>query len=155
MKYFSIRELTKSMNAVKRGIDNTPNAEQRQSLIDLVEHVLDPLRERWGAPIIVSSGFRNPTVNRLAGGGANSQHLKGEAADIHTVSDSRSDNMRLLRSLLSSDIEFDNVIAENVDSYGRPDWIHVSFTSKRKNRKLKTTMRKVNGKTKYTNGIKI
>lgn len=155
MKYFSIRELTKSMNAVKRGIDNTPNAEQRQSLIDLVEHVLDPLRERWGAPIIVSSGFRNPTVNRLAGGVANSQHLKGEAADIHTVSDSRNDNMRLLRSLLSSDIEFDNVIAENVDSYGRPDWIHVSYTTKRKNRKLKTTMRKVNGKTKYTNGIKI
>lgn len=155
MKYFTIRELTKSTNAVKRGIDNTPNKEQRQALVDLIEHVLDPLRARWGAPIIVSSGYRSPAVNRLAGGSSNSQHLKGEAADIHTVSDSRVDNMRLLRSLLTSNIEFDNVIAENVDSYGRPDWIHVSYTTKRKNRKLKTTMRKVNGKTKYTNGIKI
>jgi len=155
MKYFTIRELTKSTNAVKRGIDNTPNNEQRQALVDLIEHVLDPLRERWGAPIIVSSGYRSPAVNRLAGGSSNSQHLKGEAADIHTVSDSRVDNMRLLRSLLTSNIEFDNVIAENVDSYGRPDWIHVSYTTKRKNRNLKTTMRKVNGKSKYTNGIKI
>ena len=77
--------------------------------------------------------------------------MQGEAADIRTVSDSREDNMKLLRCLLQSGIEFDQVICEYPDANGRPDWIHVSYTTRRANRKVKTTCR--GGK--YYSGIKL
>ncbi len=68
MKYFSIRELTKSETAQRHGIDNSANATIRANLTALVEHVLDPLRERWGMPIIVTSGYRCPALNKVVGG---------------------------------------------------------------------------------------
>lgn len=155
MKYFTIRELTKSETAARKGINNTPNAEITKSLTALVDNVLDPLREKWGAPIKVSSGYRCPTLNRAIGGATGSQHMKGEAADITTLSDSREDNMKLLRLLLSSGIKFDQVISEDIDSAGRPNWIHVSYTTKRPNRMKRTTMKKIKGKTTYLSGIKV
>lgn len=155
MKYFTIRELCKSTTAVRKGINNNPTKIIENSLIALINNVLDPLREKWGAPIRVSSGYRCPALNRAVGGASGSQHTKGEAADITSLSDSRDDNMKLLKLLLNSGIEFDQVIAENVDSQGRPDWIHVSFTRTRSNRKKRTTMKKISGKTTYLSGIKI
>lgn len=155
MKYFTIRELTKSETAVRKGIDNTPSKEIEKSLTALINNVLDPLREKWGAPIRVSSGYRCPKLNKAIGGAAGSQHMKGEAADITSLSDSRNDNMALLQLLLNSGIVFDQVISEDVDSMGRPNWIHVSYTTKRANRKKRTTMKKVKGRTVYLSGIKI
>ena len=106
-----------------------------------------------GKPLIVTSGYRCTALNNAVNGSASSQHVLGEAADIRSVSDSRDDNMALLKCLLKSGIKFDQVIAENVDSKGRPDWIHVSFTTRRANRNKRTTMKKVNGSTKYYTGI--
>ena len=60
MKYFTIVELTKSATASRRGIDNTPSSTIKANLTELVDNILDPLREAWGAPIIVSSGYRCP-----------------------------------------------------------------------------------------------
>lgn len=152
MKHFTIRELTKSRTAAKLGIDNTPTPEITRRLNALVDKVLDPLREKFGAPIIVTSGYRSPKVNAATPGASKtSQHMQGEAADIRTVSDSREDNMILLRCLLQSGIEFDQVICEYPDANGRPDWIHVSYTMRRANRKVKTTCR--GGK--YYSGIKL
>lgn len=82
MKYFTITELTKSATATKQGIDNTPSAEVTANLTALVDKVLDPLREIYGKPIYVSSGYRCPKLNKAVGGVSNSQHLKGEAADL-------------------------------------------------------------------------
>lgn len=155
MKYFTISELTKSATAKRLGIDNTADASIRANLTALVENVLDPLRARWGMPIIVTSGYRSAALNKAVGGAANSQHTKGEAADIRTVSDSRADNMKLLRCLLRSGIVFDQVIAEYVDAAGRPDWIHVSFKRNGANRGSKLTATKKNGKTVYVSGIRI
>lgn len=155
MKYFTISELTKSATAKRLGIDNTADASIRANLTALVENVLDPLRARWGMPIIVTSGYRSTALNKAVGGAANSQHTKGEAADIRTVSDSRADNMKLLRCLLRSGIVFDQVIAEYVDAAGRPDWIHVSFKRNGANRGSKLTATKKNGKTVYVSGIRI
>ena len=154
MKYFTIRELTKSATATRKGIDNTPTKEIEKSLIALINNVLDPLREKWGAPIKVSSGYRCPKLNKAIGGAAGSQHMKGEAADISSLSDSREDNMKLLQCLLNSGIVFDQVISEDVDAKNRPNWIHVSYTTKRANRKKRTTMKKIKGKTVYLSGIK-
>lgn len=155
MKYFTIRELTKSATAIRRGINNTPTKTVENALTALVDNVLDPLREKYGAPIPVSSGYRCVALNRVIGGAINSQHTKGEAADITSLSDSRDDNMKLLRTLLNSGIVFDQVIAEDIDSKGRPNWIHVSYTKSRPNRMKRTTMKKINGKTVYISGIKI
>lgn len=155
MKYFTIRELTKSATAVRKGINNNPSKEIEKSLTALIDNVLDPLREKWGAPIKVSSGYRCPALNRAIGGAAGSQHMKGEAADITSLSDSRDDNMKLLKLLLESGIPFDQVISEDVDTKNRPNWIHVSYTTKRANRKKRTTMKKVKGRTVYVSGIKL
>lgn len=155
MKYFTINELVKSATATRLHINNSPTKQVESALIALVDNVLDPLRDKWQHPIIVTSGYRSPNLNRAIGGASASQHCKGEAADIRTVSDSRDDNMKLLHCLLNSGIIFDQVIAENVDSLGRPDWIHVSFTKSRQNRMKRTTMKKVKGKTTYISGIKL
>ena len=152
MKYFTLSELTKSATEKRLGIDNTADASIRANLTALVENVLDPLRVRWGMPIIVTSGYRSTALNKAVGGAASSQHTKGEAADIRTVSDSRADNMRLLRCLLNSGIVFDQVICEYPDAQGRPDWIHVSF-NKGGNRKNRLTAVRKNGKTVYVSRI--
>lgn len=152
MKYFTLSELTKSATAMRLGIDNTADASIRANLTALVENVLDPLRVRWGMPIIVTSGYRSTALNKAVGGAANSQHTKGMAADIRTVSDSRTDNMRLLRCLLNSGIVFDQVICEYPDAQGRPDWIHVSFNIAG-NRKNRLTAVRKNGRTVYVSGI--
>ena len=95
MKYFTIRELTRSATATAEKIDNTPSQAVVDKLTALIENVLDPLREAWGAPIIVTSGYRSPALNRAVKGAPTSQHVLGEAADIHTVSDTKEDNKKL------------------------------------------------------------
>ena len=82
MKYFTISEMIKSETALKHGIWNGASLEVEENLRALVEQVLDPLRERYGKPIRVTSGYRCPRLNTLVGGSPNSQHMKGEAADI-------------------------------------------------------------------------
>ena len=136
MKYFTINELTRSATAKRLGIDNSPTKVIRENLEALGTHILDPLREAWGAPIIVTSGYRCQRLNKAVGGASNSQHLYGQAADIRTVSDSREDNLALLRCVLSSGLPFDKLISEFVDVKGRPDWIHISYSPQERGIKL-------------------
>ncbi len=86
MKYFTITELTKSATAKRNGIDNKPSATVERKLVALIEKVLDPLREAYGAPIIVTSGYRCEKLNRLVGGAASSQHCFDEKTEILTIS---------------------------------------------------------------------
>ena len=122
MKYFTIPELTASPTARRLKIDNTPSAAVTERLTLLVDNVLDPLREAWGAPIIVTSGYRCAALNKAVGGVKNSQHLLGEAADIRTVSDLPADNPRLFDLARSLKLPFDQLI----DEYGY-NWLHVSY----------------------------
>ena len=85
MKYFSLKELTHSDTAVSLGIDNTPSPLREAHLILLVKHVLDPLREAWGLPIRVTSGYRSPELNEEVGGVEDSYHMGGCAADITAI----------------------------------------------------------------------
>lgn len=150
MKYFTINELTKSATATRLGINNAPDVTAKKNLEELVEHVLDPLRTAWGHPIKVTSGYRCPNLNKAIGGATSSQHMKGQAADITTLTDDWEENKKLLKLLLSSGIEFDQVICEYPNANGCPNWIHVSY-NKLGNRKKLTTC--IGGK--YVNGIKI
>lgn len=122
MKYFTMTELTSSATAKRKGIDNTPDAKAKAALSALVANVLDPLREKYGKPIVVSSGYRSPKLNKAVGGVARSQHTKGEAADIRCVNDSRAENKRLFDLIVASGLPFDQLI----DEYNY-DWVHVSF----------------------------
>jgi len=147
MKYFTIEELTASATAKRKGISNKPTADIVAALERLVENVLDPLREAWGAPIIVTSGYRSPKLNAAVGGARGSQHTYGQAADIRTVSDRPEDNRRLRDLLVSLNLPFDQLIDEF-----SCDWLHVSYRASG-NRGQILSARRVKGKTVYTAGI--
>lgn len=122
-KYFSIAELTKSSTAIKKKINNTPTKEIENNLNQLIDNILDPLREAWGQPIIVSSGYRCEALNKAVGGAASSQHKLGQAADIHAKSDSMKDNKKLFELIKQLKLPFDQLINEY--NY---NWIHVSYS---------------------------
>ena len=111
MKHFTIQELTRSATARHLGIDNTPPASAVKALHELVDNVLDPLREAWGGPIRVNSGYRCHELNELVGGAPGSQHQRGEAADI-TVG-SQAANRHLLELIKRLDLPVDQCIDEN------------------------------------------
>lgn len=132
-KYFTVSELTYSSEAKKRKIDNTPPPDIKVKLNTLINNVLDPIREQWGGPINVNSGFRSPTLNRIVGGVYTSQHVKGEAADI-TVG-SKEKNKELFDMIVGMSqagaIQFDQLIDEKDYS-----WIHISHQFKNRNQIL-------------------
>lgn len=117
-----MRELTHSATAVRKGIDNTPTAEVKANLTALVANVLDPLREAYGKPIVINSGYRSPRLNKLVGGVARSQHTKGQAADIRGTSATVAENKKLFNLILKLGLPFDQLINEHGYS-----WVHVSF----------------------------
>ena len=124
MKYFSIEELVKSATAERLAIDNTPPRAAQRMLTILVEQLLDPIRRRYGAPIIVTSGYRCPALNTAVGGVANSHHMVGCAADITTGS---IENNTMLFALIidmqtTHAIRFTQLIAEK--DYR---WLHISY----------------------------
>lgn len=126
MKHFTIEEMCRSNVAQVRRIENKPDAQQVEALTALVDNVLDPLRDRFGRPIIVSSGFRSKDLNGAVGGSKTSQHMKGEAADIY--SGTKQGNRELFE-LIRKYLPFDQLINENDFS-----WVHVSYRADGKNR---------------------
>lgn len=123
MKYFTIKELSASSEARIMGIDNTPTREAAANLERLVDAVLDPLRERYGYPVHVSSGYRCPRLNKAVGGAETSQHEEGEAADIYVT---KAKEMAMLFSLIYYLLPYDQLIWERGDDEA-PAWIHVSY----------------------------
>ena len=121
MRYFEMKEF-----ACKCCGQLPPSAEQ--NLQALVDHVLDPARERLGMPITVNSGYRCPAHNKAVGGVKNSQHLKGEAADITCA-----DNKKLAEIIEQLD-NFDQLIVY-------PTFLHVSYKRQGVNRESITGAR--------------
>ena len=128
MRHFTIKELVRSDTATRLGINNMPPASAVKALNALVDNVLDPLRDAWGGPIHVNSGYRCPRLNRIVGGTPGSQHQRGEAADITVGSPAR--NRRLLALIKRLDLPVDQCIDEKGCR-----WIHVSHRRGR-NRRL-------------------
>lgn len=117
-QYFTIPELIHSDLAMRSGIDNTPPVEELKELHRLADY-LDRVREAYGAPIRVSSGYRCYRLNKAVGGKPNSQHLKGQAADLVT------DDLKKLGNVIRRVGGFDQLIYEHV---GGARWIHVSIS---------------------------
>ena len=127
MKHFTVSEMLKSDTAIKQRLWNGAPKEAEENLRALVDEVLDPLREAYGRPIRVNSGYRCPKLNTLVGGTPNSQHMRGEAADIQPVVGNEADLPELARILIENG-KFDQLILY-------PTFIHVSYRKLGWNRK--------------------
>lgn len=138
---FSLQELTSSETAVRRGINNTPSPEVILNLKALCENVLQPLRDWYGKPITITSGYRSPELNKAIKGARNSDHMRGQAVDFVLP---KEDYPRVF-DWLRKNVEYDQII----DEFGF-QWIHISFNTK-SNRKQALKAVKQNGKTAYIN----
>ena len=119
-KYFDINELCHSDTAKAEGIDNTPSEEVKKNLEALIENVLDPLREAYGKPIYINSGYRCSELNKAVGGVSTSEHQSGRAADIDTHD--YEENKKLFKLIQELNLPFRQLIDESNLS-----WVHVSY----------------------------
>lgn len=130
-KYFTINELTKSSTAQRLHIDNTPTQIVKDNLNKLIDNILDPLREHYGQPIIINSGYRCDKLNKAIGGAATSQHKLGQAADIRTVANTKESNKQLFELIRKLKLPFDQLINEYDFN-----WVHVSYGPKNRRQVL-------------------
>ena len=146
---FTLAELVKSQTAIRKNIRNEPGTAEINNLIHLAESVLQPVREHFGKPVMISSGYRSPELCEAIGSSSKSQHAKGEAADFEIPG---VDNKELA-TWISKNTEFDQLILEFYDE-GDPNsgWVHCSAVTEGP-RKQVLRASKVEGRTKYENII--
>ena len=146
---FSLKEMTKSQTATRRGIDNDPGEEEQANLQQLCEQVLQKVRDHFGKPVTVTSGYRSPELNKAIGGSTTSDHCKGMAADIEIAGVPNYE----LAEWIKDNCEFRQLILEFYTP-GIPDsgWVHVSYDYEENLKKVMTAM-KENGKTVYKVGL--
>ena len=144
-KNFTLEEMCESRAAKEHGIVNqVTDTEHLNNLKELCTKVLQPLRDGWGSPIRVTSGYRRPQLNTLLKGASTSQHLSGSACDLDVGG--KSDNLRLFELAATSDLPFDQLINE-FDG----EWVHISHRNGGVQRgQILESKRGKNGKTYYT-----
>ena len=131
-KNFTLEELTASATAKAKGIRNEPGQTDIVNLCGLVHNVLQPLRDWWGKEVKIGSGYRSLALNRAVGGVANSQHMKGEAADLCIDGDIQKGKSWF--QFIKQHCEFDQLIWERNPKTGAY-WVHVSYKCDGTNRK--------------------
>ena len=145
-KSFTLNELTKSQEATRLGIDNTPNEEHILNLKLLCENVLQPVRDFYGMSLSVSSGYRSAALCEAIGSSSKSQHTKGQAADFEIFGVANKD----LADFVVKNLDYDQCILEfwneNEPNSG---WVHCSFNALG-NRKQFLKAEKLNGRIVYT-----
>ena len=144
---FTLSELTKSQTAVRKNIKNEPSTAHVEYLIHLAETVLQPVRDHFGKPVVISSGYRSPELCEAIGSSSKSQHARGEAADFEIMG---VDNMQLAM-WINKNTDFDQLILEFYEP-GDPNsgWVHCSAVKEgSRGQVLKAS--KVEGRTKYEN----
>lgn len=152
-KHFTLSEFTKSQTAQRKGIANTPNSGEIEAMRLLCEKVLEPVREHFGKPVVLSSGFRSAKLNSAIGGSKTSQHRKGEAADFEIPGLSNYD----VAEWMWRNLNYDQLILE-FHTAGDPNsgWIHVSYRKPYRNQEL-TALRQRNAagimRTVYKTGL--
>ena len=145
-KNFTLNELIKSQEATRLGIDNTPNEEQIKNLKILCENILQPLRDYYGMPLSISSGYRSAALCEAKGSSAKSQHTKGQAADFEIFGIPNKE----IADFIVENFDYDQCILEfwneNEPNSG---WVHCSY-SLNANRKQYLKAEKLNGRIVYT-----
>jgi hypothetical protein len=129
-KHFTLLELTRSQTAKRLDIKNEPSAAEIKCLKELCENILEPIRVHFGKPLVLSSVYRSPALNKAIGGASTSQHVKGQAADLEIAGVANA----AIYAYILDNLDFDQLIAEKLKtSDGGAGWIHVSY-NKGKNR---------------------
>ena len=134
MKYFNLCEMTRSDTARRLGIDNTPSDEIKKNLTLFIEKVLDPIREDWGGPISVSSGYRCPELNAKVGGAKTSGHLYGYCADLQVKGDLRKFSNFVIEWMKDHHMKFDELLFEKS---GNVTWLHFCWIGKNGKQRMK------------------
>lgn len=153
-KNLTLKEVMYSQTAIRKGIDNTPTEEHIEKLKVIAEKIFQPLREHFGVPICVSSGYRSKALNKAIGGAhkivngfyvPTSQHCKGEAFDLDADTYGQITNKQIF-DYIAENLEYDQLIWEFGTEYpdGNPNWVHVSY-SEGNNRMKKLTASKKEG----------
>lgn len=142
-KNFVLSEITRSNTAKRLGIDNEPTKKDLENIQRLITNILQPLRNHLG-PIRISSGYRNPELNRAIGGSRKSQHCKGEALDLQFWKDGKMCNKEIYDWVIESGLEFDQMINEFDFS-----WIHISLRAEKNRNMILEAVKDKDGDTKY------
>lgn len=142
----SLAEVMRSETAKRKGISNMPTPEHIENFKKLAEKIFQPIREHFGVPIHISSGYRSKALNTAVDGSLSSQHCSGEAIDIDM--DGTSITNKQIFDYIKDNLEFDQMIWE-FGTDKNPDWVHVSYESTGKQRKQILKAVKQGGKTVY------
>lgn len=126
-KNFTYEELCHSSVAERKGLKNRPKTKEEEkkvieNLRALCIEVLQPLRDCLGKPVVISSGYRSSEVNKAVGGVKGSQHLRGEAADIHVEN---TEHLLKIMHFIMEETDFDQLIWEK--NKAGTQWVHVSY----------------------------
>jgi hypothetical protein len=143
-KHLTLEELCHSETAIKLGIVNVPNQLQTENLKTLALKVFEPVREHFGVPIHISSGYRIMNLNQAIKGSITSQHCRGEAIDIDMKGD-KVTNAQIFH-WIKDNLKYDQLLWEFGDKKN-PDWVHVSYTKENRQQTLRAV--KLNGRTHY------
>ena len=145
-EHISEKEATKSVTALRLGLDNTPDGDTLNNMKIVAEKVFEPLREYVGGAIKINSFYRSSALNEAIGGSTRSQHCKGQAMDIDDIYGHKTN--KEMFNWIKDNLDFDQMIWEfgNEDN---PDWVHVSYVSEDKNRNRILKAVRDEGKTKY------
>ena len=154
MKYFTLQEFVNSSTAKKLNISNNPEQWQIDNINELVDNLLDPLREDWGKycltnnlgkqGIRINGGVRSVALNNAVGGSKTSAHMIGSAADIVPVNGKMKEFKTFCVNWLKNKT-FDQFISENENSEGVPAWIHLGYKNSN-NKQRKQFLKMINNK---------
>ena len=149
-QHFNLREFTKSETAMRRGIDNTPGPVHAKNLQKVCEKILEPVRNNFGRPVRINSGYRGPALNSAVGGSSKSQHCNGEAVDFEIDG---LPNPELAQWVVDN-CEFDQIILEFYNPKEGPNsgWVHASYCEGKNRRQILTAVME-GGKTVYKPGF--
>jgi zinc D-Ala-D-Ala carboxypeptidase len=146
-KYVSLAEVTRSDTAKRKGISNEPTPEHLENLKTISVEVFDKVREHFGVPIYISSGYRSAELNKAIGGSSTSDHNNGRALDLDQDGHGNGVTNADVFNFIKSNLEFDQLIWE-FGTDKNPDWVHVGYRHGA-NRKQILKAIKEGGKTKY------
>lgn len=143
--HFRLSEFTRSEYAIRHGLDNNPPANVFARLVVLADG-LERVRTVLGVPIHIQSGYRSGLVNAGIGGHRDSQHCLGEAVDF--VAPAYGSPLEVCQAILDHEdlVDFDQLIHEG-------EWVHISFTERRKQRRQVLTAHFAGGHVTYSGGL--
>ena len=144
---FSLYEFTRSQTATRHNIENVPSDTQIFNLRNLCVNVLQPVRDYFMKPMIISSGFRCVELNIKIGGSISSQHVQGQAADIEVLEVSNLE----LSDWIHNNLKYDQLILEfhNPEKDPHSGWVHVSYRTEENRYEYKEAYKNKEGKTRY------